>query len=58
MKKINLIEDTSNQKVNCIYKERRPVDAAFLVANNNKTFKTLNWNPEKSIEEVIESPWK
>ena len=55
MEIINLIEDISNQKVNYIYKERHPRDAAFLVANNNKAFKVLNWKPEKSIEEVIES---
>tara|TARA_B100000678_G_scaffold264814_1_gene248570 strand:- start:1577 stop:1792 length:216 start_codon:yes stop_codon:yes gene_type:complete len=58
MEIINLIEDISNQKVNYIYKERHPRDAAFLVANNNKVFKVLNWKPEKSIEEVIESAWK
>ena len=58
MEIINLIEDISNQKENYIYKERHPRDAAFLVANNNKVFKVLNWKPEKSIEEVIESAWK
>ena len=58
MEIINLIEDISNQKVNYLYKERRPRDATFLVANNNKAFKVLNWKPEKSIEEVIESAWK
>ena len=58
MEIINLIEDISNQKVNYIYKERHPRDAAFLVANNNKVFKVLNWKPEKSIEEVIENAWK
>ena len=58
MEIINLIEDISNQKVNYIYKERHPRDAAFLVANNNKAFKVLNWKPEKSIEEVIEIAWK
>ena len=58
MEIINLIEDISNQKVNYIYKERHPRDAAFLVVNNNKAFKVLNWKPEKSIEEVIENAWK
>ena len=58
MEIINLLEDISNQKVNFSYEEKCPADAAFLVANNNKAFKVLNWNLEKSIEDVIESAWK
>jgi UDP-glucose 4-epimerase len=54
---IYLIEEISNQKVNYTFEEKRKGDADFLVASNSKAFEILNWKPEKTIENIIESAW-
>ena len=38
--------------------ERRAGDPAVLVADNKKAKDLLNWSPEYSIEEIIETAWR
>ena len=38
--------------------EKRAGDPAILVANSEKAKKELGWEPEYSLEEIIDSAWK
>ena len=38
--------------------EKRAGDPAILVANSEKAKKELGWEPEYSLEEIIDSDWK
>ena len=38
--------------------EKRAGDPAILVANSEKAKKELGWEPEYSLEEIINSAWK
>ena len=55
---INLVEKISKQKIYYKISNRRAGDPPELVSCYNKAQKVLNWNPKKSIDDIISSMWE
>lgn len=54
----DVCEKVLNKKIPVEIVERRPGDPAKLFANSNKAKKILNWKPEKTIEESVDSAYR
>ncbi|MBR7619196.1 UDP-glucose 4-epimerase GalE [Phenylobacterium sp. 20VBR1] len=48
----------TNQNMTVIKAERRPGDAAALVADNKKAQADLGWTPRYGLTEIVESAWR
>lgn len=55
---VEAAEEEIGEKVNHVYEERRAGDPAMLVASNKKAKELLNWEPQKSVQEMIASDYK
>ena len=55
MELVHLIEKISGKSLDYCLKSRRPGDAPFLVADNKKALKVINWMPEFDMVKIIES---
>ncbi|MEA3273362.1 MAG: UDP-glucose 4-epimerase GalE [Patescibacteria group bacterium] len=53
-----LIEKTIGKKLRIKIAKRRPGDPPSLTADITKALKKLDWQPEKSLEEIITSAWQ
>ena len=54
---IRIFEKVNNLKVPFIMSRRRIGDIERVVANNSYSCSTLNWKPEKTIEEMCKDAW-
>ena len=55
---IKIFEKVNNIKIPFSYEQRRRGDIAFVVADNSLAKKTLNWMPERDIEDICKDGWK
>lgn len=55
---IHAFEKVSGEKLNYIMGPRRDGDVEAIYADNHKAAQLLNWNPERNIEDMMESAWK
>lgn len=55
---IHAFEKVSGVKLNYTLAPRRSGDVVAIYANNNKAKVELGWNPEKTLEEMMDSAWK
>lgn len=55
---INTFEQVNNIKINYEFAERREGDIAESLADTNKAFKILNWEPQKTIEDMCRDGWR
>jgi len=51
-------EKVINKKIDLVIKPARAGDPASLVADNKKVKSTLNWNPQRTLEESISTAYK
>ena len=50
-------EQVTEQKIPVEEKGRRPGDPAILIADNTKARQTLDWVPEKTLTDAVQSAW-
>lgn len=55
---INAFEKVTGEKLDYDTAPRREGDVVFSTCDATKALKTLNWKPERTIEEMVESMWK
>jgi UDP-glucose 4-epimerase len=55
---IHAFEKVSGQKLNYEIGPRRPGDVVAIYANNDKARKSLGWNPDRTLEEMMSTAWK
>ncbi len=55
---INAFEKTANQKLNYEIAERRAGDVVAVYADNAKTRKSLGWEPQYSLDDMMLSAWE
>jgi len=55
---INAFEKVTNQKLNYVLSPRRQGDVVQVFANNNKAKSVLGWQPQYSINEMMQSAWQ
>src|SRR5690606_10471281 len=55
---IKAFEKVSGVKLNYEIGPRRHGDVIAIYANNDKARTKLNWNPEKQLEEMMDTAWK
>ena len=55
---ITIFEKVNKIKVNYEFADRRDGDIALSIADTNKILKTLNWKPEKTIEDMCKDGWR
>jgi UDP-glucose 4-epimerase len=55
---IDTFEKVSGKKLNYLRGERRPGDVISVFADNQKARTELGWNPEYSIEAMMDTAWK
>ena len=55
---IKTFEKVNNLKINYEFAFRRDGDIAKSLANINLMLKTLNWKPQKNIEDMCRDGWK
>ena len=55
---IKCFEEVNNVKVPYVFSKRRYGDLPYLVANNSKALKILNWEPKRSLKEMCIDGWK
>ena len=55
---IHAFEKVSGVTLNYTMGPRRGGDVVAIYANNNKAKTELGWNPEKTLEEMMDSAWK
>lgn len=55
---INTFEKVSGVKLNYEIGPRRPGDVVAIYANNDKAKNVLGWNPELTLDAMMESAWK
>ena len=55
---INKFQEVNKIKVPYIYSERRPGDSPFVVANNEKAKKLLNWIPKRDLSSMCIDGWR
>jgi UDP-glucose 4-epimerase len=54
---IQCAEQVTGKKTQISYLPRRPGDPPTLVANSSLAKKNLNWNPQYSLEKIIQTAW-
>lgn len=54
---ITMCEQVTGTKANVRYTERRAGDPAMLVANAEKIYQELGWEPQFDLRAIIESAW-
>ena len=55
---INCFQEVNQIKVPYVFSEKRPGDIPYLVANNSKALKILNWVPQRTLKEMCIDGWK
>ena len=55
---INCFEEVNNIKVPYVFAEKRHGDIPYLVANNSKALKILNWKPQRTLKDMCIDGWK
>ncbi len=55
---IHAFEKVSGVKLNYTVGPRRVGDVVAIYANNNKAKSELGWNPENTLEQMMDSSWK
>ena len=55
---IHAFEKVSGKKLNYTIGSRRPGDIVAIYANNELARKALGWNPQYSLEDMMETAWK
>ena len=55
---IKAFEKVSGVKLNYEIGPRRPGDIVAIYANNDKAKTKLGWNPDRTLEEMMETAWK
>ncbi len=55
---VQAFEKTTGVKLNYRYGQRRAGDIEAVYSNNDYTEKTLDWKPQRDIEEMMRSAWK
>jgi UDP-glucose 4-epimerase len=55
---IHAFEKVSGKKLNYTLGSRRPGDIVAIYANNELARKALGWNPQYSLEDMMETAWK
>lgn len=55
---INTFEKVNNLKVNYQLGDRRVGDMAEIYANSRKAFNALQWQPKKTIDDIVRSAWE
>ena len=55
---IHAFEKVSGVKLNYIIGPRRAGDVVAIYANNDKAKKALGWQPEHTLEDMMDSAWK
>jgi len=55
---INTFEKVNKIKIHYDFADRRDGDIAESLSDTNKTFKTLNWKPQKKIEDMCRDGWR
>jgi UDP-glucose 4-epimerase len=55
---IKAFEKVSGVSLNYEIGPRRAGDVVAIYANNNKAREVLGWNPERSLEEMMDTAWK
>ncbi len=55
---VQSVEQITGYKVLVEFTNRRPGDPDRLVASNQKAKKTLNWEPQSNLHQIIETAWK
>ena len=55
---IHAFEKVSGVKLNYTIGPRRVGDVVAIYANNNKAKSELGWNPENTLEQMMDSAWK
>jgi UDP-glucose 4-epimerase len=51
------VERASNRRIPLVKADRRPGDAAALVANSSKAARDLGWKPMRSLDDIVRSAW-
>ncbi len=54
----NAVKNVTGKNINVEFKPRRQGDSAILLADSSKAKKILNWHPEKTLEESINSAYQ
>ncbi|KAF0177769.1 MAG: UDP-glucose 4-epimerase GalE [Hyphomonadaceae bacterium] len=54
---IAAVERASNRKIPLVKADRRPGDAAALVANSAKAARDLGWRPTRSLDDIVRGAW-
>ena len=52
------IQKVNNIKVPFEFSKRRHGDVPYLVADNSKALKILNWKPKRTLKEMCFDGWK
>ncbi len=55
---INAFEEANNIKIPYVFSERREGDRPFLVADNSKAKRILNWSPKRNLIDTCRNGWK
>lgn len=55
---ISLVEKITKKKIKYQFEEKNLGDAPELVSDSSRAKKLLNWEPEYSLQEIIDSAWK
>ncbi|MBU0707964.1 UDP-glucose 4-epimerase GalE [Patescibacteria group bacterium] len=55
---VTATEKVTGKKLPHEYGDRRPGDPAVTVSSNDKAKKVLDWEPKRSIEDMIKSMWE
>lgn len=54
---VRAFEKVTGQQLNYRIGERRPGDVVAIYANNDKSAKLLNWQPQRNIEDIMRTAW-
>ncbi len=54
---IAAVERASNRKIPLVKADRRPGDAAALVANPAKAARDLGWTPTRTLDDIVRGAW-
>ncbi len=55
---ITMCEKVTGRKAKIVLTDRREGDPHYLVASYNKISQELEWNPQYSLQEIIETAWR
>ena len=54
---IKTFEKVNKLNVPFVFSERRPGDCAVLVADNSKLISTINWSPQRNLNDMCRDGW-